>query len=108
SARIFRLVSLAYELCLCQRLWTRARDPFREGIPVLRCSGWHVCFGPQMSAALPALTVFQQFALLLLIAAALGLVASSLGVTLLLFAVGLKLDPQLVRHFGPVSARRWP
>ena len=91
-----------------------------------------------MSAALPALTVFQQFALLLLIAAALGLIASWLrqplilayivmgvaagpalvgwaapaealgllaefGVTLLLFAVGLKLDPQLVRHLGPVA-----
>jgi Kef-type K+ transport system membrane component KefB len=87
---------------------------------------------------LAALSVFQQFALLLLIAAALGLVASSLkqplilayivmgvaagpalvgwaapaealgllaefGVTLLLFAVGLKLDPQLVRHLGPVA-----
>jgi Kef-type K+ transport system membrane component KefB len=87
---------------------------------------------------LAALSVFQQFALLLLIAAALGLVASWLkqplilayivmgvaagpalvgwaapsealgllaefGVTLLLFAVGLKLDPQLVRHLGPVA-----
>jgi Kef-type K+ transport system membrane component KefB len=85
-----------------------------------------------------ALSVFQQFALLLLMAAALGLVASWLrqplilayivmgvaagpalvgwaapaqalgllaefGVTLLLFAVGLKLDPQLVRHLGPVA-----
>ena len=84
------------------------------------------------------LSVFQQFALLLLIAAALGLVASWLkqplilayivmgvaagpalvgwaapaqalgllsefGVTLLLFAVGLKLDPLLVRHLGPVA-----
>jgi Kef-type K+ transport system membrane component KefB len=85
-----------------------------------------------------ALTVFQQFALLLLIAAALGLIAGWLkqplilayivmgvaagpalvgwaapaealdllaefGVTLLLFAVGLKLDPRLVRHLGPVA-----
>jgi len=84
------------------------------------------------------LSVFQQFALLLLAAAALGLVASWLkqplilayivmgvaagpalvgwaapsealgllaefGVTLLLFAVGLKLDPLLVRHLGPVA-----
>jgi Kef-type K+ transport system membrane component KefB len=88
--------------------------------------------------SLAALTVFQQFALLLLIAAALGLIAGWLkqplilayivmgvaagpalvgwaapaealgllaefGVTLLLFAVGLKLDPQLVRHLGPVA-----
>jgi len=87
---------------------------------------------------LAALSVFQQFAMLLLIAAALGLVASWLkqplilayivmgvaagpalvgwaapaealgllaefGVTLLLFAVGLKLDPLLVRHLGPVA-----
>ncbi len=85
-----------------------------------------------------ALTVFQQFAVLLLIAAALGLIAGWLkqplilayivmgvaagpaligwaapaealgllaefGVTLLLFAVGLKLDPRLVRHLGPVA-----
>jgi Kef-type K+ transport system membrane component KefB len=85
-----------------------------------------------------ALSVFQQFALLLLIAAALGLVAGWLkqplilayivmgvaagpaligwaapaealellaefGVTMLLFAVGLKLDPRLVRHLGPVA-----
>ncbi len=88
--------------------------------------------------SLTVLTVFQQFALLLLIAAALGLVAGWLkqplilayivmgvaagpaligwaapeealgllaefGVTLLLFAVGLKLDPRLVRHLGPVA-----
>jgi Kef-type K+ transport system membrane component KefB len=33
---------------------------------------------------------------------ALGLLAE-FGVTLLLFAVGLKLDPQLVRHLGPVA-----
>ena len=85
-----------------------------------------------------ALSVFQQFALLLLIATALGLVAGWLkqplilayivmgvaagpalvgwaapaealellaefGVTMLLFAVGLKLDPRLVRHLGPVA-----
>jgi len=85
-----------------------------------------------------ALSVFQQFALLLLIAAALGIVAGWLkqplilayivmgvaagpalvgwaapaealellaefGVTMLLFAVGLKLDPRLVRHLGPVA-----
>lgn len=91
-----------------------------------------------MTIDLAVLTVFQQFALLLLIAAALGLVANRLrqplilayivmgvaagpalvgwaapaealgllaefGVTLLLFAVGLKLDPMLVRHLGPVA-----
>ena len=85
-----------------------------------------------------ALSVFQQFALLLLIAAALGLATGWLkqplilayivmgvaagpalvgwaapaealellaefGVTMLLFAVGLKLDPRLVRHLGPVA-----
>jgi Kef-type K+ transport system membrane component KefB len=85
-----------------------------------------------------ALSVFQQFALLLLIATALGLIAGWLkqplilayivmgvaagpalvgwaapaealellaefGVTMLLFAVGLKLDPRLVRHLGPVA-----
>lgn len=87
---------------------------------------------------LTVLTVFQQFALPLRIAAALGLVAGWLkqplilahivlgvaagaaligwaapaeargllaefGVTLLLFAVGLSLDPRLVRHLGPVA-----
>jgi Kef-type K+ transport system membrane component KefB len=91
-----------------------------------------------MTFDLSALSVFQQFALLLLIAAALGLVMgrlkqplilayivigvaagpalvgwaapaealgllSEFGVTLLLFAVGLKLDPMLVRHLGPVA-----
>ncbi|MBK9244514.1 MAG: cation:proton antiporter [Burkholderiales bacterium] len=84
------------------------------------------------------MSVFQQFALLLLIATALGLIAGWLkqplilayivmgvaagpalvgwaapaealellaefGVTMLLFAVGLKLDPRLVRHLGPVA-----
>jgi len=93
---------------------------------------------PDAPAMSTALSVFQQFALLLLIAAALGLVAGWLkqplilayivmgvaagpaligwaapaealellaefGVTLLLFAVGLKLDPRLVRHLGPVA-----
>jgi Kef-type K+ transport system membrane component KefB len=93
---------------------------------------------PDTAAMTTALSVFQQFALLLLIAAALGLVAGWLkqplilayivmgvaagpaligwaapeealgllaefGVTLLLFAVGLKLDPRLVRHLGPVA-----
>jgi Kef-type K+ transport system membrane component KefB len=91
-----------------------------------------------MTMDLSALTVFQQFALLLLIAAVLGLLAGRLkqplilayivmgvaagpalvgwaapsealgllaefGVTFLLFTVGLKLDPQLVRHLGPVA-----
>ncbi len=91
-----------------------------------------------MTFDLSSLTVFQEFALLILVAAGLGLLASRLkqplilayivigvaagpalvgwaappealgllsefGVTLLLFAVGLKLDPALVRHLGPVA-----